>query len=470
MHLSSISAHRAKQRAALISIAAAVGILIFKLLVGLHTHSLGIQAEAAHSALDLIATLMTWFSLRIAAKPADANHPFGHGKFESFSALLQTGLLVATAVLIGAIAVREWVHGVVNIHLDAWAFAVMLTSIAVDWRRAAMLRHAAVTYESDALAADALNFTSDLASSVAVLIGLGLVAVGEKTGWSSLDHADAAAACIVAAVMLALALRLGRQTAGALLDETSPALTGDLRQALEGVEGIHDLERLRLRRSGSRYFVDLRVGLEPATTLERARLVRRELAARIQHRLPDADVVVEAQPRHLSPLSPIQQLQAVAQRRNLNVHDLLIYRVDSGLGIECHLELKESMELAAAHDLVSHLEAEMRAQVPTIRQITTHIEPEVARINASDALDSERIRHEVEAIAMQQPQVLDCHDLQLRSIGGHLALSCHCSFPDSLSVGEVHESITRLEIEIKRRLPELLRITIHPEPGSDNRR
>jgi len=459
-----------KQRIALISLAATVGVLIFKLVVGIHTRSLGILAEAAHSALDLLATALTWFSLRIAARPADANHPFGHGKFESFSAFLETGLLALTAIAIAFAAFRNLLLGQEAVHLDLWAYLVMATSMAVDWWRAGILRRAAAQFSSDALAADALNYSTDLATSAAVLLGLALVGVGQRAHIPWLLHTDAVAALIVATAMLGLALRLGRRTAGVLLDEAPPSLEGDLRAALRGIEGIADLERLRLRRAGSRYFVDVQLELEPASTLERASLVRREIADRIKRRLPEADVIIEAEPRRSAPLGPFQQLQAIASRQNLSIHDLSIYNVDDGLDVEFHLELRETLPLVEAHNLVSRLEAEMRAALPSIRQIVTHIEPEAADVSAASVLDSQRTARRVAQIARGVPELRDCHDILLRRSGGHLVLSCHCSFPDSLPVGKVHELVTSLEAKIKRELPELFRLTIHPEPDSDNRR
>ncbi len=459
-----------KQRVAAWSLAAAVGLLAFKLVVGLHANSLGILAEAAHSALDLFASALTWISLRIAARPADANHPFGHGKFESFSALLEAGLLVATALTIGDAALRRWMAGAGGaMRLDGWAFAVMITSMAVDAVRARYLRRASSAYGSDALAADALNYSSDIATSAAVLLGLTLVAVGRQWRLAWLLHADAAAALVVAAAMVWLALRLGRRMAGVLLDEAPPGLSRDLRQALHGVEGIAAVERLRVRRMGSRYFVDLQLALEPPSTLERAGGVRQEVANRILRRLPEADVVVEAHPAAPERLGPIERVQAVALRNNQNIHDLSIYQLGQALDVEFHLELRESMPLAEAHDLVSRLEAEIRRDVPGVREIVTHIEPEAA-VGPAALVDAGDVARQVEGLARSVPDLLDCHDIQVRRSSGHLALSCHCSFSDALPVNEVHERVSRLEAEIRRALPQLFRITIHPEPTSDNRR
>jgi len=462
---------RIKQRVALISLLAAIGILVFKLLVGIHTRSLGILAEAAHSALDLLATLLTFISLRVAARPADANHPFGHGKFENFSAFLQTGLLVITSLAIAAVAAGSWLAGVKTpVHVDAWAFAVMLTSIAVDWSRSGILRRAAAAYQSDALAADALNFTSDMASSLAVLLGLALVATGQHWRIPTLLHADAVAACAVAVALLWLALRLGRRTAGALLDEAPPELGGEITADLGGLQGLARVERLRLRRAGSRYFVDLLLALDPATTFERVDRLRQEAVACVRRRLPEADVVVETQTLRSESPGPFEQLQGIAQRQNLNIHDLAIYKSGRQLDVEFHLELRAAMTLTDAHDLVSRLESEMRREVPSIGSITTHIEPEADRISKANPLDTGRLAIRVEQIAKTVPEVLDCHDLQMRRTGGHLVMSCHCTFPDTLPVSRVHERVTELETALKRGLPELFRVTIHPEPGSDNRR
>jgi cation diffusion facilitator family transporter len=463
-----------KQRVAAWSLAASIALLVFKLLVGLHTNSLGILAEAAHSGLDLVASTLTWISLRIAARPADANHPFGHGKFESFSALLESGLLLVTAFAIGDAALSRWLAGSGGaMRLDGWAFAVMATSIAVDAVRARYLRRISRAYASDALAADAVNFSSDVATSAAVLLGLGLVWLGRRFEIPWLRHADAGAALVVAMAMVWLALRVGRRVAGALLDEAQPELSRNLQTALAGISGLAEVDRVRVRRMGSRHFIDVQLELEPASTLEHASQVRREVARRIRERLPEADVVVESLPKAHERMSPIEQVQAVAQRNNLTIHDLSIYQIGAALDVEFHLEFHETMPLAEAHEVVSGLEAEIRRAVPGVREIVTHIEPEAAEVGAAMLVDAQEIQgiaDRVAEVARAVPGLLDCHDVQVRTSNGHLALSCHCSFSDTLPVSEVHERVTRLEAAIRRELPQIFRITIHPEPRSDNRR
>ena len=464
------AAAHAKQRVALYSFLATIGLLLLKVVVARRSNSLGIWAEAAHSSLDLLATALTLSSVRIAARPADANHPFGHGKFENFSAFLQTGLLLLTACGIAALALQRLLGPPARVHLGVAAFLVMLAAIGVDGWRSRALRRAAVRYNSDALQADALNFSADLWSSFAVLAGLTLAAVGSRTGWAGLERADAIAALAVSLVLAYLSWGLGRRTIGVLLDEAPVELLSQLQQCAASIPGVLATDRLRVRRSGSRYFVDLQLAVERTLTLERARQLRDQVSNAIHGLLPDADVVVDTEPRKPTGDSIFERLKTVAFRNNLSMHDLAVYDVGGGLQVELHLEVGVHMTLKQAHDLVTAVEAQMRAEVPQIQQIITHIEPELDEIPSANLVARERLVQRAQAVAAATPGILDCHDIRVRSSDGHLALSCHCSFPDSMAVIAVHAIISGLETALKRELPELLKVTIHTEPSSDNRR
>jgi len=170
-----------KRGVALNSLLAAIAITFLKLLVGLTTRSLGILSEAAHSGLDLIAALVTLLSVRVSDKPADAEHQYGHGKVENFSAFIETGLLLLTCVWIVWEAIRRLSgHHSVHIEPTLAAFGVMFLSMAVDWWRSRKLQKIADKYESQALEADALHFSTDIFSSGVVAIGLALVWAGSR--------------------------------------------------------------------------------------------------------------------------------------------------------------------------------------------------------------------------------------------------------------------------------------------------
>ena len=169
-----------KRAVALNSVVAATFITVLKIVVGITTGSLGVLSEAAHSGLDLIAAFITLLSVRVSDKPADADHQYGHGKIENFSAFLETGLLLLTCVWIIYEAIRRLFFRHVEIEPTLAAFLVMLASMAVDAWRSRALRRVAEKYDSQALQADALHFSTDVWSSAVVIAGLLLVALGRR--------------------------------------------------------------------------------------------------------------------------------------------------------------------------------------------------------------------------------------------------------------------------------------------------
>ncbi|MGH9354054.1 MAG: cation diffusion facilitator family transporter, partial [Terriglobia bacterium] len=207
-----------KQAVARSSLAAAAALTALKTAVGLLTGSLGILSEAAHSALDLVAALVTYISVSWSGKPADSSHPFGHGKFEQLSAFIETTLLLVTCAWIVIEVVRRLFFRHVTVKPSFAAFAVMGLSIVVDAVRSRSLGRAARKYGSQALEADALHFSTDIFASAAVVIGLGLVLVGRRWDIGWLRAADPAAALVVAAVTIYISVRLGKRTVDALVD------------------------------------------------------------------------------------------------------------------------------------------------------------------------------------------------------------------------------------------------------------
>jgi cation diffusion facilitator family transporter len=281
----------APQRTALASVAAAAALVAIKLVVGLLAHSLGLIAEAIHSATDLVAALLTFFALGVAGRPADRDHPWGHGKAEHLSALAEGAILVAASIVIAVQAIGRLAGGGHN-QVDArwYVLAVVVIVIAIDLGRSLASHRAAHRYESAALHANALHFTLDMVGSVAVLIGLVLVHAGHP-------QADSIAALLVAALVLAAAGRLMRRSVQVLMDSApSGAAEGVARRAIEGIEEPVSLRRLRMREVGERYFADIVVGMESGASLERAHAVASAIEEAIERALPGSDVVVHVEP------------------------------------------------------------------------------------------------------------------------------------------------------------------------------
>jgi cation diffusion facilitator family transporter len=470
--LNSEAMRREKRAVAGNSVIAAFLITGLKIVVGITTGSLGILSEAAHSGLDLIAALVTFFSVRVSDKPADADHQYGHGKVENFSAFIETGLLLLTCIWILREAVKRlFFHKNVEIEPTIAAFVVMFLSIAVDAWRSRALGRIASKYDSQALEADALHFSTDIWSSSVVILGLLLVMLGRTYQLDWLRNADPIAALFVAGVVIYVSWRLARKTIDALLDAAPAGVRSRILDRISDVDGVLEVDRVRIRRAGNRYFADVSLGLARNFTFQRSQQVADEVTNRIHAVLPDADVMVRSFPRARHAENIFDRIRAVATRNNLNVHDVSVQDLGGKLHVEQHLELDEQLSMKQAHDEVTRLEAEMRSEIPEISTILTHIESEPATIERAEKIvrlpDLER---RLKKIVKEFPEVLDAHEFQFKKVRERLYVSCHCTLPDDMALSRVHDVQTALEIRFKQDAPELFRVLIHPEPMTDNRR
>jgi cation diffusion facilitator family transporter len=468
---SSGSMRREKRAVAGKSVLAALVITVLKIAVGITTSSLGILSEAAHSSLDLVAALVTFFSVRVSDKPADADHQYGHEKFENFSAFIETALLLVTCVWIVYEAGKRLFFHDVEIEPSIGAFVVMFLSIGVDAWRSRALGSIAAKYDSQALEADALHFSTDIWSSSVVILGLALVWIGRSYHVEWLRRADPIAALFVAGVVISVSWRLARRTVDALLDAAPAGVRSQILERIRTVDGVLEVERVRFRKAGNRFFADVSVGLERNFTFQRSEQVSDAVTSRVREVLPNADVMVHSVPRAGRAENIFDRIRGVATRHNFNVHDVSVQDLNGQLHVEQHLELDERLSMKQAHDEVTRLETEMRGEVPEIATILTHIESEPATIERGEEIVLEpELEQRLKNIVKEFPEVMDVHEFQFKKVRARLYVSCHCTLPDDMPLSRVHDVQTSLEIRFKHDAPELFRVLIHPEPVTDNRR
>src|SRR6195256_6954430 len=331
------------------SVLAAFAITALKIVVGFTTGSLGILSEAAHSALDLIAALVTYFSVRVSDKPADADHQYGHGKVENFSAFIETGLLLLTCILILSEAIKRLFFHSVEIEPSVAAYVVMILSIAVDAWRSRALGRIAVKYDSQALEADALHFSTDIWSSSVVILGLLLVQLGHTYQIAWLRQADPIAALFVAGVVVSVSWRLARRTIDALLDAAPSGVRSQILDRIGTVDGVLEVDRVRFRKAGNRYFADVSVALERNFTFQRSEQVSDAVTSRVREVLPDADVMGHPVPRARRTENIFDRIRAVATRYNFNVHDVSVQALRWQLYVEHHLAVDDKIRRAQVH-------------------------------------------------------------------------------------------------------------------------
>lgn len=449
-----------KEKVALGSMAASAGLTIAKAIVGLMTGSLAILSEAAHSFIDFIATVMTYAAVKVSGKPADDEHHYGHGKFESVAALAETALLF---VLSGAViweAIKRLRGEEAAVEATLAAFAVMIASVIVDFFRARLLYRVAADTSSEALEADALHFSSDMWSSIAVLIGLAGVLAG-------LQWADAAAALVVAVFVLLAGWRLGRRTLDTLLDTAPTGLSERFTRIASLVPGVVAVESVRLRQVGKDIFAEVGVAVSRTLPIDRVAALKEAVIAAIRAEFPNAQTSVTIEPRALDNETVRDRVMVIARNRGLAVHHVTVHEFESRLSVSLDLEVDGQLPLAKAHDIADRLEDAVNAELGPSVEVETHIEPlqedggtgreaSPARVNEITAALAE--------IARGSGALREIHDVRVRETDEGEIVNFHCRVDAATTVHETHEQVDDLERALRARWSSIRRVIGHAEP------
>lgn len=463
------NAHAQKTSAALGSALAAFVITFLKLATGLASGSLAMLSDAAHSGLDMLGSILTLLSVRVSDKPADEDHPYGHAKVENISAFVEMFLMVASSFWIIVEAIERMARHDVSLRFAGWPLAVLALSMAVDWWRSRRLRRVAEQTGSAALEADAAHFRADIWSSAAVFVGISLSWLGKIYRMRALRYSDSVTALMVAALILFLAWRVGRRSFITLVDATSAGTRSRVLAEVRQVDGVLSVDQARMRSVGATHFADLTLSLSRQLTFQRIEQLVQEATLAVQRVLPGADVVIRTVPRETETETIFDRVRAAASRNNVLLHDVSVQNMGTGLRIEQHIEVDETLPLLKAHAFVRRIEDEIRRELPQVQEVLTHIESEPATIEKPEfrTEDGSVERHLREAAA-QLPEILDVHEVVVSRTGERFQLSCHCTMPDELAMQRVHEVITQLEDRFKLDYPSIDRVLIHPEPVTDN--
>ena len=454
-----------KQRAAAASVGASTILAVVKLAAGFASGSLALLSEGAHNTLDIGASALTLFAVREADKPADADHPFGHAKFEAVAALAETGILAALAIVVAVQAIGRIRGGDAAVDVNAFAIGAILFSIAVDMLRWRALTHVARVTSSQALAADALHYSSDLISSVLVLAGLAATRAGYP-------HADALAAIGVAGFIAVAGFRLGRATIDALVDRAPAGLTEAVRSLVIGANGVAGIEAIRLRPTGPRIVGDVIVSVSRTLPLERVAAIKAELEARIARRWPQADLTLTANPLKLDDETILERVLVIAARRGLPVHHVTIQEIEGRKSVALDLEVDRAMPLGDAHTLASELEDAIAEEIGE----DVEVEPTSSRPSRKRTGNwPSRISPAASRLRWpRRPRRKgDCATSTMSACARRPAESLvlfHCRVDPATPVETVHDAVDALERSVRRAFPEARRVVGHAEPASDEAR
>ena len=455
----SAHAHSGKTRVAAISIFASAGMAAAKFIVGIIIGSLALVSEALHSSVDVVATIITWIVVRVSDLPADEEHHYGHGKFESVSAL---GVIAILYVLAGGILVESYSRlreGTPPPTISAIPFAVLLIDIAVNLWRARALHRTARETKSQALAADALHFASDVMGSIAVIIGLALAGLGYWWG-------DAAAAIAVAIMIALLGLRMARDTVETLLDRAPQGVAAQAKSAIAQVPGVVEVERLRARMVGSTHFIDAIVRVPRTYPIDRVDEIKRKVQASVAAALGEADVSFTSVPVALDNESVRERIMVIARNSGLAVHHVTVHDLGGKLTVSIDLEVDGEMPLLAAHDIAGNLERSIEDEFGAEVEVDTHIEPLEPELPLGVDAAPDRVETIKAALSRfaAATAIHDIHNVRVRDTDAGEIVNFHCRAAPTMSVITVHESVDEIERALRRAFPTVKRVISHAEP------
>jgi cation diffusion facilitator family transporter len=443
-----------QRRAALVSVLAAAVLVALKLSVGLATNSLGFVSEAMHSGTDLVAALLTFFAVRVAARPADISHQFGHGKAEHLSALAEAAFLAAASIFISVRAI-ERLTGTVGTHARAtwYAFFVIALVLAIDLSRTVVSWRTARRYESAALASNALHFGSDLAGSAAVLVGLVFTHAGHPNG-------DPVAALFVGVLVLLGAARLIKVNTDVLMDRAPLELEEAARTAIRSMRPAVELRRLRMRQAGGRQFADVVIGVSPGEGVGQGHAAADAVEAAVERALPNADVVVHVEPVEDAELRERVHAAAVGVPRVREVHNIALVDVDGRTELSLHVKLPGDLQLEEAHEIAEELEHAVRGAVPEIAGVQTHLEP----------LAETKPAHEVEAGAAVVGRIVrevtggEPRQLRFLRTDNGLVAFLTLGLDGASRLDDAHARASEIEERIRSERPDIADVIVHTEP------
>ncbi|MCW3017489.1 MAG: cation transporter [Solirubrobacterales bacterium] len=446
------------QRTALASIAAAMFLVALKLGTGIATGSLSLISAGIESSGDVIAAVLTFLAVRLGGRPADEDHPYGHRRAENLAALGEAAILIGAGVFVVIAAVGQLIAGGEHLEARWYVFAVIAVAICIDLSRILVSLRTAEKYDSAALRSNAFHFGADLAGSLAVLGGLVLVAAGVAAG-------DAIAALVVACVIFAAAGRLIYENARVLMDTTpQDAYAQALSAVADAAPGV-EVQRLRVRESGGRYFADVVVGVPPAQPVLEGHQTADAIEQAVHSALPNSDVVVHVEPggRDLSLREEILAI-ALAAPAVREVHDVNVFERNGGAIVTLHVKFDRDVPLTDAHRVGDRIEDQLR-ELPGVTDARTHLEPiEPAGRAAHDSTSSTDLEQQIRQL-VQRTTGQPARDLRALQTRSGLVVLLTAAVNEQARLRDAHTIAGQLEQTIRRDHPDIVEVVVHTEPG-----
>ncbi len=448
------------------SLWAALFITIIKVIAAYFSGSLAVLSEVFHSAIDIIACIMTIIFIKFASKPPDNDHHYGHDKGESFSALFQVLILFATSAYIIYEAINRLFLGKQpDLNIGLWTIGVLLITIFIDWRRSRALKKIAKETYSQALEADALHFSSDILTSSVVILALLLTYFGVN------ESADAIGAILVSFIILYLGFNLAVKSFNSLMDKVPEGLSEKILKETKKVEGVEDVSTYRIRSTGARIFIDMTIFISRIIPFSRAHEITDAVERNIKEIAPNADIIIHAEPIETDKETINDKIKMIVNEFGMRSHDIFSHKIDNEIFTELHVEVESTNDMVVAHNIITQIEERIIEKIPVISKVKIHIdEPGDVVLDTIDITErSGVVIQEVHKVLKNVKEVNEFYELKVISTAGKIRVSLSCEFKPILSFEEVHDLVTLLEskiyLNLKEQNPNITNVIIHAEPG-----
>jgi len=442
---------RRPELVALGSVFIGVMLVLAKLVVGLLTGSLGILSEAVHSLFDLAASTFTLFAVRTARKPADKEHPYGHGRAENLAAFAEGILLLIIALVIGFEATRRLVVGGPPVDPTGYAFVLLVGTILIESGRAVVMRRVGRAVSSDAMLADSVDRVADVLANLGVLVGL----IGVRAG---LMWADAAAALVVAVIIVRAAGMLTWRSGDILIDRAPAGAEENLRDAIRDVDGVREVRSVRVRRSGPNLIGDASIATGRMLSVEAASALVEDVKARARSVLPQLDLAVSVEGQKQR-ADLVERIHAAAARNGgvRDLHNVTVEReADGSLHLTMHAKLPGDQTVAEASSVSRDLERSIRAELPEVMRIDIHLEPMEPEVVPGEDVTSgnAQLAARIRSVVESHPEVRRCLDVELSDRDNRIYAHVVAEVAGEISLEHAHRIESELEEMIRREIPE----------------
>ncbi|MBM3705713.1 MAG: cation-efflux pump [Actinobacteria bacterium] len=448
-----------KRRVALFSLVISLVLVAIKIAVAYFSNSIGVFSEALNNSLDVVTVLITFLAVRMATRPPDKDHTYGHGKYENLSAMFEVLIIAFLSFFIIFKSIQRIVLRNFELELNNYIFIVLGISIIINVVRVYFVGNAAKKYDSFAFKAEFINYLSDIISSVIVITGL----LFARSGFYL---ADPVASIIVSFIILGLSVRLAIKIVRNFLDYIPREITEKVSGLLEKMPEVESVNKVQIHEVGDIKFINLDISVNDNVYLTQLEAIKESIKETIAQNISGCQTMIEIKP-HLSEdnIDCMVKEIAMGQPNVKDVHNMFIYRVDGQLDISIHLEMNRSLNLEESEKLTKKTELLIKEKIRDARNVYIHIEEEKSGADWDDITHKSedlinRIKKDIEVYVSPET----CHEFTILERRGVFNIAFHCRLSKSTGIKEAHTVISKIEDRIKHISENIGEVVIHMEP------